>query len=53
MNDLTAKLNQFFDDSIFIPVSLKKIGGRDSDSFDIIINGEKVESCQFLIFLIL
>ena len=41
MNDLTAKLNQFFDESIFIPVSLKKIGGRQIDSFDIIINGEK------------
>jgi hypothetical protein len=33
-------LKPIFDDSIFIPVSLKKIGG-DSDSFDIIINGEK------------
>jgi hypothetical protein len=28
MNDLTVKLNKFFDDSIFIPVSLKKIGGN-------------------------
>lgn len=41
INDLTSKLNNFFDNSMFIPVSLKKVGGGKNDTFDVIINGEK------------
>jgi hypothetical protein len=39
MNDLTFRLNRLFDSSVFIPVSLKKVG-KDK-SFDVIVNGER------------
>ncbi len=43
MNDLTFRLNTLFDSSIFIPVSLKKIGKDKLGiyNFDVIVNGER------------